>query len=220
MEEGAVLRSEESSGPLRPASSSTAPRSGLSPLPATRPIWEHYGHLWKANDRLLCLACFIIAPLTVSVHPSCMLHSAAGRLEHPWKKKISQARWIYYAPYRKMLNYSVWYEIWREQGGYQELHRIFKGIVHPKVLILSSLIYPCVVSYLVRLRFEVSKICFFKKFIILFSKDALNFMHWLSIHLRILGGQCITISKKLLSSTAVFNIDNNKKCFLSTKSAY
>ncbi len=138
--------------PYARASSSTAPRSGLSPLPATRPIWEHYGHLWKANDRLLCLACFIIAPLTVSVHPSCMLHSAAGRLEHPWKKKISQPSWIYYAPYRKMLNYSVWYELWREQGGYLA---IFKAIVHTIVFILSSLTCPCVVSHLVRLRFEV-----------------------------------------------------------------
>ncbi len=30
----------------------------------------------------------------------------------------------------------------------------------------------------------------------------------------------VTISRKILSSTAVFNIDNNKKCFLSSKSAY
>ncbi len=31
---------------------------------------------------------------------------------------------------------------------------------------------------------------------------------------------CITVSTKILSSTTVFNIDNNKKCFLSSKSAY
>jgi len=30
----------------------------------------------------------------------------------------------------------------------------------------------------------------------------------------------ITVSTKILTSTAVFNIDNNKKCVLSTKSAY
>ncbi len=117
------------------------------------------------------------------------------------KKKISQPSWIYYAPYRKMLNYSVWYELWREQGGYLA---IFKAIVHTIVFILSSLTCPCVVSHLVRLRFEVSKNIFVNVF--LFSKDALNVMHWLSIHLWILGGgKWFTISKNILSSTAVFN---------------
>jgi len=32
--------------------------------------------------------------------------------------------------------------------------------------------------------------------------------------------KCITVSTKILSSTTIFNIDNNKKCFLSSKSAY
>ncbi len=32
--------------------------------------------------------------------------------------------------------------------------------------------------------------------------------------------KCITISTKILSSTTVLNIDNKKKCFLSTKSVY
>jgi len=31
--------------------------------------------------------------------------------------------------------------------------------------------------------------------------------------------KCIMVSTKILSSTTVFNIDNNKKCFLSSKSA-
>ncbi len=30
----------------------------------------------------------------------------------------------------------------------------------------------------------------------------------------------IKVSTKILSTTTVFNIDNNKKCFLSSKSAY
>ncbi len=32
--------------------------------------------------------------------------------------------------------------------------------------------------------------------------------------------KCITVSIKILYSTTVFNIDNNQKCFLSSKSAY
>ncbi len=32
--------------------------------------------------------------------------------------------------------------------------------------------------------------------------------------------KCITVSTKILGSTTVFNIDNNNKCFLSSKSAY
>ncbi len=32
--------------------------------------------------------------------------------------------------------------------------------------------------------------------------------------------KCITVSTKILCSTTVFNIDNNQKCFLSSKSAY
>ncbi len=32
--------------------------------------------------------------------------------------------------------------------------------------------------------------------------------------------QCITVSTKILGSTTVFNIDNNQKCFLSSKSVY
>ncbi len=71
----------------------------------------------------------------------------------------------------------------------------------------------------------------------LFSKDALNrskvtvkilimlqkksnkrCSFELSIHYIILNN--ITVSMKILSSTTVFNIDKNKKCFLSTKSAY
>ncbi len=32
--------------------------------------------------------------------------------------------------------------------------------------------------------------------------------------------KCITIYTKILCSTTVFNIDNNQKCFLSSKSAY
>ncbi len=43
----------------------------------------------------------------------------------------------------------------------------------------------------------------------------------LSIHLWILKkNQCITVSTKICISTTVFNIDNNQKCFLSSKSAY
>jgi len=30
----------------------------------------------------------------------------------------------------------------------------------------------------------------------------------------------LSVSTKILSSTTVFNIDNNKKCFLSSKSSY
>ncbi len=40
-----------------------------------------------------------------------------------------------------------------------------------------------------------------------------------SIHQSILNKR-ITVSTKILSSTAVFNIDNNKQCCLSTKSSY
>ncbi len=40
----------------------------------------------------------------------------------------------------------------------------------------------------------------------------------LSLNQRILK-KCVTVSTKILSSTAVFNTDN-KKCFLSTKSAF
>ncbi len=32
--------------------------------------------------------------------------------------------------------------------------------------------------------------------------------------------KCITVSTQILCSTTVFNIDNNQKCFLSSKSAY
>ncbi len=32
--------------------------------------------------------------------------------------------------------------------------------------------------------------------------------------------KCITVSTKILCGTTVFNIDNNQKCFLSSKSAY
>ncbi len=32
--------------------------------------------------------------------------------------------------------------------------------------------------------------------------------------------KCIMVSTKILCSTTVFNIDNNYKCFLSSKSAY
>ncbi len=67
-----------------------------------------------------------------------------------------------------------------------------------------------------------------KKLIILFSKDALSLAYSvsnkccsfdLSIHQRILK-KCITVSTKIKSSTNDFNIDNNIKCFLSSKSAY
>ncbi len=37
---------------------------------------------------------------------------------------------------------------------------------------------------------------------------------------KILKNKCITVSTKIFSSTTVFNIDNNNKCFLSTKSAH
>jgi len=40
----------------------------------------------------------------------------------------------------------------------------------------------------------------------------------LSIHQRILKKTVYT--RKIFSSTTVFNIDNKKKCFLSTKSTY
>ncbi len=41
----------------------------------------------------------------------------------------------------------------------------------------------------------------------------------LSIHQSILNKR-ITVSTKILNSTAVFNIDNNKQCCLRTKSSY
>ncbi len=78
-----------------------------------------------------------------------------------------------------------------------------------------------------------------RKLILLFSKDTLNLSNVTlktynmlqkisisnkcclfvrSIYQRILKKE--SVSTKLLSSTIVFNIDNNKKCFLSTKLKY
>ncbi len=51
----------------------------------------------------------------------------------------------------------------------------------------------------------------------LFIKKKKNFKP--SIY-KILKNKCITVSTKIFSSTTVFNIDNNNKCFLSTKSAH
>ncbi len=42
----------------------------------------------------------------------------------------------------------------------------------------------------------------------------------LSIHQRILKNKMFTVSTQILCSTTVFNMDNNQKCFLSSKSAY
>ncbi len=76
---------------------------------------------------------------------------------------------------------------------------------------------------------------FHKKFILLFIKDALN---WSKVTVKTFivsqnisisnkccyfeswKIKCITVSTKLLCSTIVFNIDNNQKCVLSSKSAY
>ncbi len=79
---------------------------------------------------------------------------------------------------------------------------------------------------------------FLKKVILLFIKNALNWSKVTFIMLqKILFKinavllnflfikeswkiKCITVSTKTFSSTTVFNIDNNQKCFLSSKSAY
>ncbi len=69
-------------------------------------------------------------------------------------------------------------------------------------------------------------VVFLNKFIFLFSKDALSKKTGNGLHLctfqrikKILKIY-ITLSTKILSSRTLFNIDKNKKCFLSSKSAY
>ncbi len=98
---------------------------------------------------------------------------------------------------------------------------------------------PCLSCIEVRYRSKewVSNKLFLKKSILLFSKNTLNWSKvtsiisqkvsiWyklssfdISIHQRILKNS-VTVSTKLLSSTMVFNNDNNKKSFLNTKSVH
>lgn len=77
---GAVLRAGLSSrlqaSSWCPPSDSTGLMSGFFATFSSSPrtSWEQYGHLWKSNDRLSCLAWFIIAPYK----PLCpVCHSAS-----------------------------------------------------------------------------------------------------------------------------------------------
>ncbi len=79
-------------------------------------------------------------------------------------------------------------------------------------------------TYFLLLTLSLGSVFFLKKLIFVFSKDALN---WSSDNLykRIPflfynPKTCIMFFTKIFSSTTVFNIDNNQKCFLSSKSSY
>ncbi len=84
-----------------------------------------------------------------------------------------------------------------------------------------------VILYYLYQNFSIS----FKKIIFIFSKDALNASKvtvktFIMLQKLSISKQCcslhqkITVSTKILSSTTVFNIDDNNQCFLSSKSAY
>ncbi len=98
----------------------------------------------------------------------------------------------------------------------------------------------CLSKILYTLLFKsLRSVAFLKKLILLFIKDALNwsklpvkacykrFLFQINAVLLNFIFICeswkikyITVSTKILCSTTVFNIDNNQKCFLSSKSAY
>jgi len=58
-----------------------------------------------------------------------------------------------------------------------------------------------------------------QKIILLFSKDALNSFKRIRQRMKKIKEYNITFATKILSSTTVLKIDDNLKCFLSSKSS-